>query len=143
MKILSRLNSATFDCPLYIRFGLIPEDERSAIGNGCIGDGYECIGYEEGVSVWNAVLLKDGFHLVAPLNGNSCTMGDFTSNAFPDDCYGSTENLKIFVVTGDEVGLGSDGEPLLRNVKILKQLPHDYFKYGDNSKWQLKVDNLA
>lgn len=116
---------------IYIRFGKIPKDERSKKGNGFIGDGYECIGYEKGVSVWNAVLLNDGYHLVAPINGNSCTHGDFSSMAFPDDCCGCNPNKKIYVVSGDEVGKGADNEPLIRNVKIIKELPFDYFKFNN------------
>lgn len=115
---------------IYIRFGDIPENEHSRRGNGLMGSGYRCVGYEDGVSVWNAVLLEDGYHLVAPLNGNSCTYGDFSANAFPDDCCGYQPDQKIYVVTGEEVGKGADNEPLLRNVKIIKQLPFDYFKYG-------------
>lgn len=116
---------------IYIRFGEIPKDERSKKGNGCVGDGYECIGYENGVSVWNAILLDDGYHLVAPINGNSCTHGDFSSMAFPDDCCGCNPNKKIYVVSGDEVGKGADNEPLIRNVKIIKELSFDYFKFNN------------
>ena len=112
----------------YIRFGEIPLNERSKKGNGIIGDGYECVGYEEGVSVWNAVELEDGWHLVAPLNSNSCTHGDFSSMAFPDDCCGCDPNQKIYVVMGEEVGKGADNEPLIKNVMIIKELPFDYFK---------------
>ena len=114
---------------IYIRFGEIPKDERSKKGNGCIGDGYECIGYEKGVSVWNAVLLDDGYHLVAPINGNSCTHHDFSSMDFPDDCCGCDSEQKIYVVIGDEVGKGADNEPLIRNVKIIKELSFNYFKF--------------
>lgn len=112
---------------LYIRFGEIPKDEHSKRGNGIIGDGYKCIGYEEGVSVWDAVLLDDGYHLVVPLKANSYTYGDFTQAAFPDVCCGCDPNEKIYVVTGDKVGNGADNEPLLRNIKIIKKLPYDYF----------------
>ena len=33
----------------------------------------------------------------------------------------------IYVVTGDKVGKGRDNEPLLRNVKIIDELPLNYF----------------
>ena len=123
-----------FEDLIYIRFGEIPKDEKSKKGNGCIGDGYECIGYEKGVSVWNAVLLDDGYRLVAPINGNSCTHGDFSSMAFPDNCYGCDENQKIYVVIGDEVGRGTDNEPLLKNIEIVEELPFDYFKFRDRDE---------
>ena len=117
----------------YIRFGEIPKDEKSKIGNGCIGDGYKCVGYEEGVSVWDCVYNFDTgkYHLVAP-HGNSCTHGDFSSMAFPDDCCGCDPKQKIYVVTGIEVGYGADCEPLLKDVKIVKELPFDYFSFTEN-----------
>ena len=111
---------------IYIRIGEIPENEQSKIHR------RETVQYENGVSVWNAVLLEDGYHLIAPLNGNSCTYGDFTNHAFPDEYFGKNRiptDLKIYVVTGDEVGYGSDNEPLLRNIKIIKTLPYNYFSY--------------
>ena len=118
---------------IYIRIGEIPVDERSKIHLG------EKEKYEEGVSVWDAVKLEDGFHLVAPLHGNSYTYTDFIAHAFPEEWYGKLlpNTLKIYVVTGDEIGKGSDNEPLLRNVKILKELSWDYFKYGDDSNYKI------
>ena len=116
---------------IYIRFGQIPENEKSKKGNGILGDGFKSIGYEDGVSVWNAVYLNDGYHLVAPLKSNSSTVGDFEKCAFPQNCLGLDKNTKIYVVTGNEVGRGSDNEPLLKNIKILKELPYDYFRYGE------------
>lgn len=119
---------------IYIRIGEIPVDERSKIH---LGDKNE---YENGVSVWNAVKLEDGYHLVAPLHGNTCTYTDFISDAFPEEWYGKLlpDSLKIYVVTGDEIGKGSDNEPLLKNVKIIEELPFDYFRYGDNKNMKLK-----
>ena len=123
----------------YIRIGEIPLDERSKIH---LGDEDR---YEEGVSVWNAVKLEDGYHLVAPIHGNSCTYTDFIADAFPEEWYGKSlpDTLKIYVVTGDEVGRGSDNEPLLRNVKILEELPYDYFKYCDNSQYAIKDESTG
>lgn len=112
----------------YIRFGPIPKDERSLIGNGVTDDGYKCVGKEKGVSVWNAVLIKGKWCLVAP-HGDSCTHGDFTRSAFPDDCLGCCKKDLIYLVEGDEVGIGSDGEPLLINIKIIEQLPFNYFSF--------------
>ena len=42
----------------YIRFGEIPKDEHSKRGNRIVGDGYKCIGYEHGVSVWNTLKVN-------------------------------------------------------------------------------------
>lgn len=115
---------------IYLRFGQIPKDEKSRKGNGLLGDGFKSIGFENGVSVWNAVRLNDGYHLVAPLKANSSTVGDFNKYAFPENCLGLDKEQKIFVVTGEEVGRGSDNEPLLKNIKILEELPYDYFRFG-------------
>lgn len=112
----------------YIRFGAIPKNERSKKGNGVLGDGYKCVGYEEGVSVWNAVKIHGKWCLVIP-HGNSCTHGDITRAAFPDNCLGCNPQDLIFLVDGDEVGTGSDGEPLLKNIKVLAKLPFNYFAF--------------
>ena len=114
----------------YIRFGAIPENERSKRGNGIIGDGYKCIGYEEGVSVWDCVKIRDKYCIVIP-HGNSCTHGDISSMAFPDDCCGCSKDDLIYIVDGDEVGIGADGEPLLRNIKIIEQLSFNYFSFKE------------
>lgn len=123
----------------YIRIGEIPLDERSKIHLGNEDR------YELGVSVWNAVKLEDGYHLVAPIHGNSCTYTDFIADAFPEEWYGKSlpYTLKIYVVTGDEVGRGSDNEPLLKNVKIIEELPYDYFKYGDNTQYAIKDEQTG
>lgn len=127
---------------IYIRIGKIPENEQSKIHNNC----REVIGYEKGVSVWNAVKLEDGYHLVAPLNGNENSYGDFIADAFPDEYYGknmSTER-KIYVVTGDEFGKGSDNEPLLRNIKIIEELSYNYFCYENSpNKQKQSLENKS
>ena len=110
----------------YIRFGEIPKDERSKIGNGCVGDGYEVAGKEKGVSVWNCVVIDNEYCLVAP-HPTKYTYGDFCAGAFPDNCYGCCKTDKIYVVTGDEVGKGADNEPVIRDVQIIEELPYDYF----------------
>ena len=109
----------------YIRFGKIPKNEKSRIHLG------EDIRFENGVSVWDAVKLKDGYHLVAPLQGNTYTYVDFIKMAFPQEWYGDCFlHEPIYVVSGDEVCRGSDNEPLLKNIEIIEELPFDYFNYG-------------
>ena len=108
----------------YIRFGKIPKNEKSRIH---LGDD---IRFEIGVSVWDAVKLEDGYHLVAPLQGNSCAYTDFIKMAFPQEWYGDFVSQEpIYVVSGEEVGRGSDNEPLLKNIEIIEELPFDYFNY--------------
>lgn len=113
----------------YIRFGELPEDGCSKRGNGIIGDGYEVVGKEKGVSVWDCIYNFDIdlYQLVAP-HPTQFTSGDFSQAYNPDNCCGCDPNKKIYVVTGIEVGYGADNEPLIKDVKIVKELPFDYFK---------------
>lgn len=82
--------------PVYLRFGLWSARSK----NWFTGE------QEKGLSVYRAT-VKDGI-------------------LTPEDeiCY-MCEGRLAFPVTGEEVGRGSDGEPLLRNVKLLK-LAIDY-----------------
>ena len=93
----------------YIRFGELPEDGCSKRGNGIIGDGYECVGKEKGVSVWDCIYNFDTdlYQLVAP-HPTRFTNGDFSQAYDPDNCCGCDPNEKIYVVTGIEVGYGAD-----------------------------------
>ena len=124
----------------YIRFGELPADGCSKKGNGIIGDGYECVGKEKGVSVWDCVYNFDTdlYQLIAP-HPTKTTYGDFSTMAFPDHCLGCDPNEKIYVVTGIEVGYGADNEPLLKDVKIVKELPFDYFRQKVISDKKLSV----
>lgn len=91
---------------LYIRYGEIPSNEKSKIHNRA----GEIIGEEVGVSVFEYI---EGRGIVVP--DNEIARDDFLmlSNTFWKNHY---------LVTGDEVGIGSDGEPLINNIKIIKLL---------------------
>lgn len=111
----------------YIRFGKIPTNSKSRIHLG------KDICFKVGVSVWDAVKLEDGYHLVAPINGNTYTYTNFITMAFPQEWYGdAVPHEPIYVVSGEEVGRGSDNEPLLKNIEIIEELPFDYFNYFKN-----------
>lgn len=90
----------------YIRYGELPPDGKSKIHNR-VG---EIIGEEKGVSVFEYI---EGRGIVVPDNQNA--RDDFLklSNSYWKPAY---------LVSGEEVGIGSDKEPLLANVKILKIL---------------------
>lgn len=110
----------------YLRFGEIPKNEKSinfkkitfsqsedftwALKNvgydGALKDIPEKA-LENGVSVF--VMGADGLpvlHTMKEAVSLSCRIGD---------------GLKIYQVSGEEVGAGNDGEPLIKNVKIEKQ----------------------
>ena len=83
--------------PVYIRYGLFSNRERSS--NHSTGEA------ERGISVYPAVLtddcavkLTDGWETCPSLEG---------------------QGRLCFAVTGREVGVGSDGEPVLRGVRLL------------------------
>ena len=98
----------------YIRFGRVAANERSSIHRRG-----ELVGYEKGVSVWNCYYdakLKQ-YVGVMPDNKTEDTEDDF--NHYFQMC--NRDNIP-YLVTGDEVGIGSDNEPLLVNVLVLRQL---------------------
>ena len=107
----------------YIRIGEIPSNEKSKIHRGDA-----VIGEEDGVSVYNAVNIKDKWHIVMPIpfkegQGNTyeCLIQNVT------ECrYQIEQPQKVYLVTGCEVGKGHDNEPLIKNVVILKDLTSQF-----------------
>ena len=92
---------------LYIRYGDIPPDEKSKIHNRCDNS---VVGEEVGVSVFEYI---EGRGSVIP--NNEKAMDDFFM-------LSKMYWINHYLVSGDEVGVGSDGEPLINNVKIIKLL---------------------
>ena len=92
---------------LYIRYGEIPPGEKSKIYNQCDNS---VVGEEVGVSVFEYI---EGRGIVIPNNEKA-----------KDDFFMLSKMYWInhYLVSGDEVGVGSDGEPLINNIKIIKLL---------------------
>lgn len=92
----------------YIRFGDIPSNERSSIHCGDSGK----VGEETGVSVYDAVQIDNEWRIVVPkkMTYSTCV----SLSAYVDK--------EFYLVQGDLVGYGSDGEPLIKNVKIVSKL---------------------
>ena len=90
----------------YIRYGELPPDGKSKIHNRA----REIVGEELGISVFEYI---EGRGIVVPDNEMARDEFLMLSNSYWKPSY---------LVEGDEVGIGSDGEPLLANVKIIKQL---------------------
>ena len=100
-----------FNQKYYIRFGEIPKNERSSIYKGEVK-----IGEELGVSVYDAVYINNYWRIVLP-NKLKCEIGFDLYNFISD------KNRKIYLVMGDELSQkGSTNEPLIVNVKIIKEL---------------------
>ena len=97
---------------IFYRFDEIPKNEKS-----CIWRGEEKIGEEKGVSVYEAHKNINGtYSPVLPFPTNEIAFNSFIYyiKYFTDNKY---------LVTGDLLDeTGTDGEPLIKNVKILKKL---------------------
>jgi hypothetical protein len=87
--------------PCYVRYGDIPVCGHSM--NHANGTA------EKGVSVFYGEKLPNGRVRALPKNAI-----EFSSMALLRD-------RPLYIVTGDEVGTGSDGEPLLANCRILRK----------------------
>ena len=98
---------------IFYRFGDIPEDECSSIWN----NSNEVIGKEKGVSVYEAHKNINGtYSPVLPFPTSEKAFNDFIHHVayFTGNKY---------LVTGDLLDeTGTDSEPLIKNVKILKKL---------------------
>lgn len=97
---------------IFYRFGEIPKNEKS-----CIWKGDEKIGEEPGVSVYEAHKNINGLYSpVLPMPANISALDTFLHLL-------RYYSGKKYLVTGDLLDeTGTDGEPLIKNVKILKEL---------------------
>lgn len=101
--------------PVYIRFGEIPKDGKSKIH---LGD--EIVGEEAGLSVYEAIWDDGYYYPKLPDNPNSSTILDY----FEFLMY---SNTKVYLVIGDRMRInGHDNEPLLENVKVIKEITGYY-----------------
>ena len=116
---------------IYIRFGEIPEDEKSTRYFHTIP-----IKKEKGVSCYNAVKYKKQFLIAIPptIKGSFC---DTLNGLYEDYTWGLR---KAYLISGKEVGKGADGEPLVYQIKILKELDN-LFKIESLSEQELKEQN--
>lgn len=105
----------------YIRIGAIPKDGKSKVWRG----GCQ-VGEEIGVSCYDARFSHGKWNVVIPSPINEAKVSTL---------YGLLSQLgliykvddpqRAYLVEGECVGLGSDGEPLLRNVRILEDITED------------------
>ena len=98
----------------YIRFGRIPFNEKSKAYKSDIS--YK---EENGVSVWDSIIVNNVYFPLLPNNPSESCAADYFYFLF--------SSKRVFLVTGDELPQkGSAGEPLLKNVKIIKEMTDDY-----------------
>ena len=95
---------------MYLRFGQIPQNERSGIYKGDHGK----IGEEQGVSCYRGVIVDNKVYIIMPHVAS-------TTYYWLIDSY-NRGKIPLYIIQGEEVGLGSDMEPLLKNVSIIQEI---------------------
>ena len=95
----------------YLRFGNIPENEESLIY--C---GEQVVGKQEGVSVYPSMVDIDGSIVLG------LSLPITRTTLYTQQHLLEYDNRPLYLVEGDYVGKGVDGEPLLKNVKIIKEI---------------------
>lgn len=105
---------------IYVRFGDIPENERS---KNCLTGGYE-----DGVSVYEAIERDDDISIILP-NLSVSTCGSLSG----------VLDRPMYIVEGDVVGTGNDGEPLLRNCRVIKEVVKNSLK-SNQGLYAMEID---
>jgi hypothetical protein len=96
------------DSDLYIRFGNIPEGERSYDNrNDCLEDGVSVYACERDATDEDAPEGVDEAYYLA---------GTMLQTVF------SLMTRDTYLVTGEQVGTGADGEPVIRDVEVVANL---------------------
>ena len=123
------------DYNFYIRIGEIPENETSKIHRGDA-----IIGEEKGVSVYNAVKINNLWHIVMPpvfKEGQGHTYEALIQNV--TECRFRIDSpQKVYLVKGKVVGNGSDFEPVIKNVKIIKDLTEQFKLFQKPTEYTLE-----
>lgn len=130
-KTLEKLSVPSTPEKFYIRIGDIPSEEKL-----CVYRGDVVVGYEDGVSVYDCVETDGLYRIVMPFplkEGQGmtyeCLIQEITQ------CRYEIENPRnVYLVSGIEVGKGHDNEPLIKNVKILKDLTEQFNTKNDNTE---------
>ena len=111
---------------LFIRFNKWRDEEYSRVVYRSLH-----IKDEIGVSVYDAIKIDGKYHICLPMPHEPSTIDTLTSNLALHD--------NVYLVSGDVVGTGTDGEPLIKNVKLIKDIS-DQFEYAKAGNWQEYCD---
>lgn len=114
---------------MYIRFKKIPLDEISGVYDGDLGK----IRDELGVSCYKAVKTNETYQIILPSLDDGCL---YDLLHFIQDSKNG--EIPIYLIDGDEVGIGTYGEPVLKNITIIKELKIVEFV---DPKPKFKMDN--
>ena len=140
IKTLEKLTIPHTPEKFYIRIGDIPSNEKSKIYKGD-----SAIGEEDGVSVYNCIKLNNIYHIVMPLplkEGQGITYEDLIQEI--TQCrYEIEKPRKVYLVSGMEIGKGHDNEPLIKDVKILKDLTGQFNTQNDSTEETKTLEKLV
>lgn len=125
---------------LYIRIGEIPKNEKSKIYRGD-----SVIGEEIGVSVYDAVKINNIWHIAMPPSFKEgqgqtyeCLIQEVTQCRYEID-----NPREVYLVSGKKIGIGNDGEPLIKNIKIIKNISEQFRKeQKPNSQYKLENNQI-
>lgn len=107
----------------YIRIGDLPPNGKSKIyqWNNKEHKSRDVVGEEAGVSAYNLEVTKKGKWLINFPENYTSTTNDTIEELFR---AAKNDEKSIYILTGKEVGVGQDNEPLLSDVKILEKISY-------------------
>ena len=139
-KTLEKLTIPHTSEKFYIRIGDISSNEKSKIYKGD-----SAIGEEDGVSVYNCIKLNNIYHIVMPLplkEGQGITYENLIQEI--TQCrYEIEKPRNVYLVSGMEIGKGHDNEPLIKDVKILKDLTGQFNTQNDSTEETKTLEKLV
>ena len=113
-KISTRIMSL-FDKKYYIRFGNLPPHEKSGIWKAD-----QLIGCEDGVSVYDCCIEDGKCKLVIPTPLS-------VSSLYTIQGFILYDKRRVYLVSGINVGTGTDNEPVIKNVKIEREITKEIY----------------
>lgn len=118
----------------YIRFGELPQNGKSKIYKSGIETGEEC-----GISVYNCCKMFGKYSVVLPNIITSSTLNTIKQIHVQLSSKNIYASVKVYLVTGDFVGFGTDNEPLISNAEVLEDIT-EQFEYPKEKKKKNPVD---
>lgn len=125
---------------MYIRFKNIPKNEISGVYDGDLGK----IRDEDGVSCYEAFKVKNIYQIILPSLSEGCL---YDLLRFIEDA--KNNKIPIYLIEGNGVGIGSYGEPLVKDILIIGRLkimelnvPKPKFKMDRTNPQLIKEDYL-
>lgn len=107
----------------YLRIGDFPQDGKSKIyqWNDKEHSSRTVVGEEKGISVYKTTKVSDRWKVILPNNPSSSTIDTFK---YLQSAVLNNQKF-AYIVTGDEIGIGYDGEPVITNIKIIEDITED------------------